>query len=127
MNTYRIMKRRKKGMALIEVIVAVAIFSIVIGGFMQALNTGIVGTNRDIKLNTALHLAQSQIEHIKSLPYDNEEPFEYETIPEVPQGYDINVTVEPTYEDGEQGLQLITVTVTYQGKSTVVNGYKTNR
>ena len=112
-------------MALIEVIVAVAIFAIVIGGFMQALNTGIVGTNSDIKLNTALHLAQSQIEHIKSLPYDNEEP--YEIVPDVPQGYDIDVAVEPTYEDGEQGLQLITVTVTYQGKSTVVNGYKTNR
>ena len=126
MNIYKNKKRHKKGMALIEVIVAVAIFAIVIGGFMQALNTGIVGTNRDIKLNTALHLAQSQIEHIKSLPYDNEEPFEYETVPE-PQGYDIEVAVEPTYEDGEQGLQLITVTVTYQGKSTVVNGYKTNR
>ena len=122
---YKIVKRHKKGMALIEVIVAVAVFSIVIGGFMQALNTGLVGTNRDIKLNTALHLAQSQIEHIKSLPYDNEEP--YGIVPDVPQGYDIEVAVEPTYEDGEQGLQIITVTVTYQGKSTVVNGYKTNR
>ena len=124
---HKIVKKHRKGMALIEVIVAVAIFAIVIGGFMQALNTSIVGTHRDIQINTALHLAQSQIEHIKSLPYDNEEPFEYETVPEVPQGYDIEVAVEPTYEDGEQGLQLITVTVTYQGKSTVVNGYKTNR
>jgi len=122
---HKIVKKHRKGMALIEVIVAVGIFAIVIGGFMQALNTGIVGTNRDIKLNTALHLAQSQIEHIKSLPYDNEEP--YEIVPDVPQGYDIDVAVEPTYEDGEQGLQLITVTVTYQGQSTVVNGYKTNR
>lgn len=124
---YKTMKRHKKGMALIEVIVAVAVFAIVIGGFMQALNTSIVGTHRDIQLNTALHLAQSQIEHIKSLPYDNEEPFEYETVSDIPEGYDIEVAVEPTYEDGEQGLQLITVTVTYQGKSTVVNGYKTNR
>jgi len=122
---HKIVKKHRKGMALIEVIVAVGIFAIVIGGFMQALNTSIVGTNRDIKLNTALHLAQSQIEHIKSLPYDNEEP--YEIVPDVPQGYDIDVAVEPTYEDGEQGLQLITVTVTYQGQSTVVNGYKTNR
>ena len=31
---------------LIEVIVAIASFAVVIGGFMQALNTGIVGTNR---------------------------------------------------------------------------------
>ena len=124
MIMYKIVKRHKKGMTLIEVIVAVAIFAIVIGGFMQALNTSIVGTHRDIQLNTALHLAQSQIEHIKSLPYDNEEP--YEKVPE-PQGYDIAVAVEPIYEDGEPGLQLITVTVTYQGQSTVVNGYKTNR
>ncbi len=124
---YKIKKRYKKGMALIEVIVAVGVFAIVIGGFMQALNTSIVGTHRDIQINTALHLAQSQLEHVKSLPYDNEAPFEYDAISEIPQGYDIDVAVEPTYEDGEQGLQLITVTVTYQGKSTVVNGYKTNR
>ena len=125
MNIYKIMKAHKKGMALIEVIIAVGILAIVIGGFMQALNTGIVGTNRDLKINTALHLAQSQLEHVKSLPYDNEA--EYDTISEIPQGYDIDVAVDPTYEDGEQGLQLITVTVTCQGKSTVVHGYKTNR
>lgn len=124
---YKLMKRHKKGMTLIEVIVAVAIFAIVFGGFMQAMNTGLMGTHRNTQLNTALHIAQSQIEYVKSLPYDNEPPFEYETVPEVPQGYDIDVAVEPNYEDGEQGLQLITVTVTYQGKSTVLNGYKTNR
>jgi prepilin-type N-terminal cleavage/methylation domain-containing protein len=116
---YKIMKRHKKGMALIEVIVAVGVFAIVIGGFMQALNTSILGTHRDIQINTALNVAQSQLEHVKSLPYD----IEYDAISEIPQGYDIDVAVEPTYE----GLQLITVTVTYQGKSTVVNGYKTKR
>jgi hypothetical protein len=31
---------------LIEVIVAIASFAVVIGGFMRALNTGIVGANR---------------------------------------------------------------------------------
>ena len=127
MNMYKIMKRRKKGMTLIEMIIAVAIMAIVFGGIMQGLNASILATQRDTELNSALHLAQSQMEHIKSLPYDDESPFEYDIIPGIPEGYEIEVTVEPTYDDGIQGMQSVTVTVSYQGKSTIVNGYKTNR
>jgi len=127
MNRYKIMKRRKKGMTLIEMVIAVAIMAIVFGGIMQGLNASILATQRDTEINSALHLAQSQMEHIKSLPYDGESPFEYDIIPDIPEGYDIEVAVESTYDDGIQGMQWVTVTVSCQGKSTVVHGYKTNR
>ncbi len=116
-----------KGMTLIEMIIAVAIMAIVFGGIMQGLNASILATQRDTEINSALHLAQSQMEHIKSLPYDDESPYEYDIIPDIPEGYDIEVTVEPTYDDGIQGMQSITVTVSCQGKITVLHGYKINR
>ena len=124
---YKILKRHKKGMTLIEMIIAVAIMAIVFGGIMQGLNASILATQRDTEINSALHMAQSQMERIKSLPCDVESPFEYDIIPDIPEGYDIGVAVEPTYDDGIQGMQSITVTVSYQGKSTIVHGYKTNR
>jgi len=124
---YKIMKRHKKGMTLIEMIIAVAIMAIVFGGIMQGLNASILATQRDTEINSALHLAQSQMEHIKSLPYDDEAPYEYDIIPDIPEGYDIEITVEPTYDDGIQGMQSITITVSCDGKSTIVHGYKTNR
>jgi prepilin-type N-terminal cleavage/methylation domain-containing protein len=124
---HKILKRHKKGMALIEMIIAVAIMAIVFGGIMQGLNASIMATQLDTELNSALHLAQSQMEHIKSLPYDGESPFDYDIIPDIPEGYDIEVAVEPAYDDGIQGIQSVTVTVSCQGKSTVVHGYKTNR
>ena len=127
MNIYKIMKRRKKGMTLIEMIIAVAIMAIVFGGIMQGLNASILATQRDSEINSALHLAQSQMEHIKSLPYDDESLYEDDIILDIPEGYDIDVTVEPTYDDGIQGIQSVMVTVSYQGKSTIVHGYKTNR
>lgn len=124
---YKLIKRHTKGMTLIEMIIAVAIMAIVFGGIMQGLNASILATQRDTVINSALHMAQSQMEHIKSLPYDDESPFEYDIIPDIPEGYDIEVTVEPTYDDGIQGMQSITVTVSCQGKITVLHGYKINR
>ena len=129
---YKILKRHKKGMTLIEMIIAVATMAIVFDGIMQGLNASILATQRDTEINSALHLAQSQMEHVKSLPYDDEpydddSPYEYDIIPDIPEGYDVEVTVEPTYDDGIQGIQSIMVTVSYKGKSTIVHGYKTNR
>jgi prepilin-type N-terminal cleavage/methylation domain-containing protein len=124
---YKMLKRHKKGMTLIEVIIAVGVMAIVFGGIMQGLNITLLGTHRDSQINSALHLAQAQMEYIKSLPYDDEPPYEYGVVPDVPDGYDIDIDVEPAYEDGIQGMQSITITVSCEGKNTVVYGYKTNR
>ncbi len=122
----------KKGYLLIELTIAIAVIVMVIIGLLQGLTVGIMGTYRDSQINTALHLAQSQMEYIKSLPYDAEPPFEYGTVPEEHPGYDIEVTVDCVYTPGDPpecipGLQLITVNVSYQDKSVVLQGYKTDR
>lgn len=118
---------KKKGQTFIELTIAIAVIVMVIIGLLQGLTVGIMGTYRDSQINTALHLAQSQMEYIKSLPYDDEPPFEYGTVPEEHPGYDIEVTVDPDYEYGVPGLQKVTVNISYDGKSVVLQVYKTDR
>jgi len=109
---------KKRGYNLIEVLIAIAIISTVVVAFMQGLNLGISGTYSDTQRNNALHLAQSQMEYIKSQPYDDN------------CGYtlvDDNVTVSCINESSEE-LQLITVTVYFDDNRTItIEGYKTNR
>ena len=119
---------KKKGQFLIEATIAIALFAIVIIGIFQGLTLGIMGTYRDSQHNTALHLAQSQMEHVKLQLYADE----YNCVPDIdiPEGFDcddIAVTVDDTVYGNTSGLQLITVTVSYQDKSLVLQGYKTNR
>lgn len=117
----------KKGMALLELIVAIAVMAMLIGGIMQGLNMTIMGTYKDSRFNTALHLAQSQMEYIKEQPFDQVYPFVYDLIEEVPEGYEMELTVEPSYEHGIPGLQLVTVNVTCESNNVVLRGFKIHR
>ena len=115
----------KKGYLLIETVIAIAVFAIVAIGFMQGIQVGMLGTYRDSQINTALHLAQSQMEYIKSLPYcDGCDT--YDKLDE-PTGYTIDVDADDTVYGNVTGLQLITINVSYQDKSVVLQGYKTDR
>jgi len=120
---------KKKGQFLIEATIAIALVAIVIIGIFQGLTLGIMGTYRDSEHNTALHLAQSQMEYIKLRPYADG----YNCVPDIdiPEGFDcddieIEVTDDP-FGYGTPGLQLVTVTVSYEGNSVELEGYKTDR
>lgn len=123
----------KKGQALIEVTIAIALIALVIIGLFQGLNVGIMGTYRDSQINTALHLAQSQMESIKSEDY---QVYTYEGFPygdeysiiDAPNGFTIGIAVSNIAVDNpEEKLQQITVTVTFDEDRTItVAGYKTD-
>ena len=117
----------KKGMALLEIIVAVAVMAMLIGGIMQGLNMSILGAYKDSRFNTALHIAQSQMEYVKEQSFDQQPPYVYQIIDEVPEGFDIELTIEPAHEYGIPGLQLVTVNVTCESNNVVLQGYKINR
>lgn len=132
----------KKGYLLIETVIAIAVFAIVVIGFMQGLQVGILGTYRVDVSNTALNLAQSQMEYIKSLPYcDGCDTYDKVPDIDIPEGFDsddIEVAVcdrcdanciyeSPPPEPCASGLQKVTVNVSYDGKSVVLQGYKTDR
>lgn len=117
----------KKGMALLEIIVAVAVMAMLIGGIMQGLNMTILGSYKNSRFNTALHLAQSQMEYIKEQPMDMEEPYIYKIIDDVPEGYDIDYFINGSHIYTIKGLQLITVNVTCESNNVVLQGYKVQR
>jgi prepilin-type N-terminal cleavage/methylation domain-containing protein len=127
------MNKKKKGMALLELIVAVAVMAMLIGGIMQGLNMTILGTYKDSRFNTALHLAQSQMEYVKEQRFDQVYPYIYEIIDDVPEGYDIELTIIPDYghvtEEGVPipGLQLVTVNVTCESNNVVLQEFKIHR
>jgi len=123
------MNKKRKGMALLEIIVAVAVMAMLIGGIMQGLNMTILGSYQNSRFNTALHLAQSQMEYVKEQPFAFSQSYLY--IDE-PKGFDIELTVDngdegKGYEYGVSGLQLITVTVTCESNNVMLQEYKIDR
>ena len=87
----------------------------------------ILGAYKNSRFNTALHLAQSQMEYVKEQTFDQQPPYVYQIIDEVPDGYDIELTIDPAYEYGIPGLQLITVNVTCESNNVVLQEYKIHR
>ena len=115
-------RRNRKGVALLEVLIAGVILAVVLVGFMQGLNVTILGTHRDSQINSVQHIAQSQMEYIKSLPYNDTEPFVYGNISHAEE-YHIKVTVDDSYGN-VTGKQLITVTVSYESENLESQNYQ---
>jgi len=115
-------RKNRKGVALLEVLIAGVILAIVLVGFMQGLNVTLLGTHLDSKINSVQHIAQSQMEYIKSLAYDDTEPFVYGNISH-DEEYHIEVTVNDSYRN-VTGKQLITVTVSYESENLESQNYR---
>jgi len=126
---------KKRGYNLIEVLIAIAIVSIITVTFMQALNVGIMGTHQVDSGTIALNLARSQMEYVKSQDYivyntscSATYGIPYMTIEETPSGFTVNTTVCKVPDVDANILQHIAVTATSQdGTASVeLEGYKTN-
>lgn len=126
---------KNRGFSLIEVLIGIAIISVVVIAFMQALGVSITGTHWVDTGTTALNLARSQMEYVKSqeyIVYDTScNPIlgtTYMTIGEIPSGYSVNTTVCEVQDADADILQHITVTATSQDgiNSVELEGYKTN-
>jgi prepilin-type N-terminal cleavage/methylation domain-containing protein len=118
------LKRNEKGFTLIEVLVALAITSVVVVAFLMALNTASKAHFLANVRTTAESLARTQIEDIKNQPYDVTGA--YAIIGPFPANYAIDLIPSPVVL--EAGLQKITVVVTHQGSEIItLEGYKVNR
>jgi Tfp pilus assembly protein PilV len=122
MSRFKRIRRNRKGVALLEVLIAGVILAIVLVGFMQGLNVTLLGTDRDSKMNSAQHMAQSQMEYIKSRPFNNSSQYQTDKL-DVPKGYIVDVDCIDNYE-GVQGKQLITVTVSYNSTNLASQDYQ---
>lgn len=115
----------QRGFGLVETLVALAVTGSAVTAFVLALSTGSLAVNEQQGLTTVQRLAQSQLEYIKSYPYDAGAG----TYPAVaaPAGYDIEVTVSPV-SGGDAAIQAVTVTVRRDGVALLsVTDYKVER
>ena len=144
------LRRNRKGVALLEVLIAGVILAVVLVGFLQGLNVTLLGTERDSKMNSAQHIAQSQMEYIKSRPFNDTscsctyQPPTYDVcsscygiFPEAPKDYIIDIAVcswcddcfpeelkPPEPFDSLKLKQLITVTVSYNNTNLASQDYR---
>jgi prepilin-type N-terminal cleavage/methylation domain-containing protein len=126
----------KKGFTLIEVLVALAILSIIGVALVASLGLSSKVLNEDNTRQTARNLATAELEYVKNLPYDSINPIPtYSPKPELSDEYPgftpsittsiVHPIVNPS--NGDEGVQKITITVTHGGKTiTVLEGYKAN-
>ena len=114
----------QKGLALPESIVAVAIIGTVVVAFVSALSAGSIAVREGGQEVVAQRLARTQLEYIKSCPYDTS----YSKVDEL-EGYTISVGVDSIPEaEGDTDIQKITVTILRDGDSIMtVEDYKVNR
>jgi prepilin-type N-terminal cleavage/methylation domain-containing protein len=119
----------QKGLTLIEVIIASAVFAAIAVSVFIAL---VVSTRTTASVNentTAESLTRAELEYIKSCAYDDiNNPPDYgdpnSRIPPEHSSYSMTLTVE-TIADG---LQKVTVKVYHDGELVVTTeGYKVNR
>lgn len=112
----------QKGLGLPEATVAVAIIGVAVVTFVAALSAGSIAVREGDQEVVAQRLARTQLEYIKSCPYDTT----YSKVDE-PEGYTISLGVDPT-SDNDTDIQKITVTVSRNGEDILaVEGYKVNR
>ena len=129
-----ISRRNEIGVTLIEVLVALSIFTVVSVTFVSTLSTNYKVLLVADQRTTAESLARTQMEAIDNAPYDTTPPYIYTTITGIPAGYAVSIAVVLVNpETGaisatDLGVQKVTVTVTCQQHSPpvvlIVESYK---
>jgi type II secretory pathway pseudopilin PulG len=118
----RVWAQDQRGLGLVESIVAVAILGSAVVTFISGLSAGIIAVREGDQEVVAQRLARTQLEYIKSCPYNTS----YSKVDE-PEGYTISVEVA-SIPDTDTDIQKITVTISREGDNILtVEGYKVNR
>jgi len=128
--------KKEKGFSLIEVIIALALLGVVAIAFLSAMATGSKAIFIADERATAESLARAQLEFVRDQDYDADithDPPEYDLIPDIPAGYEINLIPERLDPEGDgtdtdDGIQKITVVIKHHDKEIFsLVGYRTRR
>jgi type II secretory pathway pseudopilin PulG len=117
--------RDERGIGLAESLVAIAIIGITAVTFITALSTGVLAVRESDQEAVAQQLARTQLEYLKSLPYDATGAT-YPTV-DTPSGYTISLEADASiYADTD--IQELTVTIHHDSESILtVAAYKVKR
>jgi Tfp pilus assembly protein PilV len=114
----------QRGLGLAETLVAVAILGTAGTAFISGLSAGALSTGAHETLAVSQGIAQSQMEYSKSYTY-NSAAVTYPTVA-VPPGYSVSVSVT-SVPGTDVNIQKITVSVSGNGNTLTLQGYKVNR
>jgi len=124
----------KRGTTLIETVISIFLISVVVVALLEALNVGITGTLNLSRKTSALNLAKSQMEYVKSQKYNGETGNISDVYGLITTGSNIsdkvnyNISGQVSDVSINQSLQLVTVNVSYlTGKQVQLTGYKAAR
>jgi prepilin-type N-terminal cleavage/methylation domain-containing protein len=112
-------KDNQRGLALIEVVMAIGILGIISVAILNALSGSTKAVITADQRTTAESLARAEMEYVKNLPYTSGN-YATEAIPAQYVGYTVsNVAVTVTDSSGvpRAGLQKIAITVYFNDKS----------
>jgi prepilin-type N-terminal cleavage/methylation domain-containing protein len=117
--------KEQRGISLVEVLVAMAIFGACAATFIGGLSAGSISTNMHGEEVVARNLAQSQMENIKAAVYSSSGAG-YSAIV-APSDYAISISANSSiYSDNN--IQKLTVTVSHGGSQVLtLEDYKVNR
>lgn len=122
--------KNQDGFSMLEVLLSLALISILVTGILSALSTSSRATITNDVQTTAQNLAEGQIEYVRNQTYDNDNPPEYLVLADVPAGYNVVCNVirldpEGDGSDDDDGLQKIAVTVSFNGViATTLEAYR---
>ncbi|MFQ5861051.1 MAG: hypothetical protein ACE5IG_05835 [Dehalococcoidia bacterium] len=123
---FKVLTRGQRGVGLLETIIALGILGIIGIVFIAALSTNSTTVRISDERLQADSLARSQLEILKSLPYDPTAPY-YESEPSVPVPPSYSLTLTVTLVDGDPDLQELIVDVLRDGQPVLtVSTYKAN-
>jgi len=124
----------KRGTTLIETVISIFLISVVVVTLLESLNVGITGTLNLSRKTSALNLAKSQMEYVKSQKYNGETGNISDVYGLITTGSNIsdkvnyNISGQVSDVSINQSLQLVTVNVSYlTGKQVQLTGYKAAR
>ena len=117
----------QRGSGLIEILVALAIFGAIAVVFLGAISSGLTNAGKVKGHFTAENLARTQIEDIKSLPYEATNYYPMTVSP--PHGYTILIDVtDESPPEYLNSLQTVCVTVFREERRVFsLETYKVNR